>query len=118
MPCCSQAKQVALDRKLSLKAVVEAALRQFLDQPQAFQQPAFKLRKCTFKGQGRSLASIGTTGRRSAPELRRPGRVIAFDTNILLHAHGKIYPGTSGRTDVSLHRQNPAGLGDPLAMSA
>jgi Arc/MetJ family transcription regulator len=47
-----QAKQVALERKLSLKAVVEAALRQFLDQPQASQQPAFKLRKCTFKGQG------------------------------------------------------------------
>jgi Arc/MetJ family transcription regulator len=47
-----QAKQVALDRKLTLKAVVEAALRQFLDQPQASQQPAFKLRKCTFKGQG------------------------------------------------------------------
>lgn len=46
-----QAKQVALARKLSLKAVVEAALRQFLDQTQAPRQPAFKLRKRTFKGE-------------------------------------------------------------------
>jgi Bacterial antitoxin of type II TA system, VapB len=47
-----QAKQVALERKLSLKAVVEAALRQFLHQTQAPQQAAFKLRKCSFKGEG------------------------------------------------------------------
>jgi Arc/MetJ family transcription regulator len=47
-----QAKQVALERKLSLKAVVESALRQFLDQPQTLGQPAFKLRDCSFKGEG------------------------------------------------------------------
>jgi hypothetical protein len=47
-----QAKQVALDRKLTLKAVIEAALRQFLEQSLVRQQPPFKLRKCTFKGEG------------------------------------------------------------------
>jgi hypothetical protein len=47
-----QAKQVALDRKLSLKAVVEAALRQFLNQSGAPHAPGFKLRKCTIKGEG------------------------------------------------------------------
>jgi hypothetical protein len=47
-----QAKQVALERKLSLKAVVETALRQFLTQTEAPHQPSFKLRKCSFKGEG------------------------------------------------------------------
>ena len=47
-----QVKQVALEHKLSLKAVVEAALRQFLHQAQGPQRPAFKLRRCTFKGEG------------------------------------------------------------------
>jgi Arc/MetJ family transcription regulator len=47
-----QAKRVALERKLSLKAVVEAALREFLRAGQTPQQQPFKLRKCTFKGEG------------------------------------------------------------------
>jgi hypothetical protein len=47
-----QAKRVALERNLSLKAVVEAALRQFLNAAQVPQQASFKLRKCTFKGEG------------------------------------------------------------------
>jgi Arc/MetJ family transcription regulator len=46
------AKRVALERKLSLKAVVETALRQFLSQAEVPQQASFKLRKCTFKGEG------------------------------------------------------------------
>ena len=47
-----QAKRVALERRLSLKALVETALRQFLDQLQVPEQPAFKLRDCSFKGEG------------------------------------------------------------------
>lgn len=47
-----QAKHVALERKLSLKAVVEAALRQFLDQSQAAPRTAFDPRSCSFKGEG------------------------------------------------------------------
>jgi hypothetical protein len=47
-----QARQVALERKLSLKAVIESALRQFLDQPQSPEQPAFRLRDFSFKGEG------------------------------------------------------------------
>ena len=65
MPCCSQAKQVALDRKLSLKAVVEAALRQFLEPARGIPATPFKLRKCTFKGEGLQPGLDGTTWRRS-----------------------------------------------------
>ncbi len=47
-----QAKRVALERKLSLKALVETALRQFLIQTEVPPPASFKLRKCTFKGEG------------------------------------------------------------------
>jgi Arc/MetJ family transcription regulator len=46
------AKRLALERNVSLKALLEAALRQFVEQTQTQQQAPFKLRKCTFKGRG------------------------------------------------------------------
>lgn len=47
-----QAQEVALERNVSFKAVVETALRQFLNQAEAPTQPGPKPRKCTFKGEG------------------------------------------------------------------
>jgi Arc/MetJ family transcription regulator len=46
-----QAKQLAAKRKQTLKSVVEAALRQFLNASAEPQRP-FRLRKHTFRGRG------------------------------------------------------------------
>jgi Arc/MetJ family transcription regulator len=47
-----RAKQLAIQRKISLKAIVESALRGYLDEATQASRPDFKLRKCTFGGRG------------------------------------------------------------------
>jgi Bacterial antitoxin of type II TA system, VapB len=47
-----RAKQLALERNTTLRTVLEAALRQFLDEAQYRPQKAFKLRKCPIQGRG------------------------------------------------------------------
>jgi hypothetical protein len=47
-----RAKQLALERHVSFKAVVETARRQFLEQAQARPQAPFKLRKRPHYGEG------------------------------------------------------------------
>lgn len=46
-----RAKQLAAERRQTLKSVLEAALRQFLD-ASTEPQPPFRLRKHTFRGRG------------------------------------------------------------------
>ena len=46
-----RAKQVAAERRQTLKSVLEAALSQYLEEA-AVAQKSFKLRKCTFGGRG------------------------------------------------------------------
>jgi hypothetical protein len=46
-----QAKQLAAERHQTLKSILEAALRKFLDESHAA-SPPFKLRKHTFRGRG------------------------------------------------------------------
>ena len=47
-----RAKQLALERNVSLKALLETALRQFVEQAQTQPHPPFKLRKCPMYGRG------------------------------------------------------------------
>ena len=47
----SRAKQLAVENQLTLKSILETALRQFLDS-NTEPQPSFKLRKHSFRGQG------------------------------------------------------------------
>jgi hypothetical protein len=47
-----QARQLAVERNTSLKAIVEVALRGYLDQAAQPSRPAFELRGCTFGGSG------------------------------------------------------------------
>jgi hypothetical protein len=47
-----QAKQLAVERKTSLKAILEAALHGYLEQATQPSRPGFKLRQCTFGGRG------------------------------------------------------------------
>ena len=46
----AQAKQLAKERQQTLKSILEAALRQFLEANEA--KEPFRLRKRTFRGQG------------------------------------------------------------------
>jgi hypothetical protein len=47
-----RAKQLAVERNVSLKTVVESALRGYLDEATQGPRPPFKLRKHTFGGRG------------------------------------------------------------------
>ena len=47
-----RAKQLAVERNVSFKAILETARRRFVDQAQMPQQPAFKLRKRPLYGRG------------------------------------------------------------------
>ncbi|PSR17117.1 DUF2191 domain-containing protein [filamentous cyanobacterium CCP3] len=53
-----RARQVAAARQQTLKSILEAALRQYLDDSAPSQTP-FKLRKHTFEGQGLQSAAQG-----------------------------------------------------------
>jgi Bacterial antitoxin of type II TA system, VapB len=47
-----RAKQLAVERKVTFREIVEAALRGYLDQTRQGSRPAFRLRQCSFGGQG------------------------------------------------------------------
>jgi hypothetical protein len=47
-----RAEQLAVQRKVSLGAIVESALRGYLDEAPQGARPGFKLRKHTFGGRG------------------------------------------------------------------
>jgi hypothetical protein len=47
-----RAKQLAVERNVSLKAIIESALRGYLDEATQTPRPPFKLRKRTFSGRG------------------------------------------------------------------
>jgi predicted transcriptional regulator len=47
-----QAKQLATERRTSFRAVVESALRQFLDSRGAAGPPSFRLLRHSFRGRG------------------------------------------------------------------
>jgi predicted transcriptional regulator len=47
-----QAKQLATQRRTSFRAVVESALRHFLDSRGSSSQPFFRLRRHSFRGRG------------------------------------------------------------------
>jgi hypothetical protein len=47
-----EAKQLAAQRGTTLRAIVESALRHFLDPRGSGHQPAFRLRRHSFRGRG------------------------------------------------------------------
>jgi len=47
-----QAKRLATQRRTTLRAVVESALRHFLDRHGSGNRPSFRLRRHSFRGRG------------------------------------------------------------------